>query len=357
MKRTYGWLLILAAVAACKRAASEGAGPGGGGGGPPAMPVEVAVAASDTVVDAVAANGAIQAIQSIDLRPEVEGRIVQIVVNEGSLVGAGTVLFRVDDAELAARVAQAEAERDLAVQDRDRTRQLQQQQASAAADVERTDANARKAEAALNVLQLQLARTAVRAPFAGLVGQRYVSLGDYVTKDTKLASLQTVNPQWAVFQVPERYAQRLKIGQRVTFRVAALPQREFTGVVSFIDPNVQQPNRSILVKAGVPNGSRELRPGMYIDVRLALEVRPKAVVVPEDAILPLQGANFVWVVTDGKAARRQVGLGVRTPGFVEITSGVDAGEKVVVGGQERLFEGAAVMAKEVDRKPARPVEG
>ena len=139
----------------------------------------------------------------------------------------------------------------------------------------------------------------------------------------------------------------------MTFRVAALPGREFTGVVDFVDPVVQLPGRTITVKAVVPNPKRELQAGMFIDARLATAVRPNAVVVPEDAVLPLQGSNFVWVVKDGKATRRQVVLGVRTPGFVETKSGVEAGEQVVVGGQERLSEGAPVARQGGRADPCR----
>jgi membrane fusion protein (multidrug efflux system) len=180
-----------------------------------------------------------------------------------------------------------------------------------------------------------------------------VSLGDYVTTSTGLISLQTVSPQRAVFQVPERYAERLKAGQEVTFRVAALPGKEFTGRVDFVDPVVQLPGRTITVKAQVPNPRRELQAGMFIEARLATDVRPSAVVIAEDAVLPLQGTNYVWVVSDGKATRRQVDLGIRTPGFVEALSGVEPGQQVVVGGQERLAEGAPVAATVVDRTPVR----
>src|SRR2546426_169441 len=192
-------------------------------------------------------------------------------------------------------------------------------------------------------------RTSVRARFAGVVGQRYVSLGDYVTTSTRLASLHTVNPQRATFQVPERFARLLRPGQEVTFRVAALPGRDFTGDVDFVDPVVQLPGRTILVKARVPNGQRLLQPGMFIEARLVTAVRSNAIVIPEDAVVPLQGTTFVWVVNDGKAERRSVALGVRTPGFVEVTSGVEAGAQVVVGGLELLAPGVPVRAKVVDR--------
>lgn len=344
-------LALAVAAAACSSAESDTAGGGGpgGGGGPPPMPVEVAVARHDTVVDVIVANGEIEAVQSIELRPEVDGRLVNILVREGAEVHSGDPMFKVDDAELTAQVARLEAERDLARQALRRTRELLAQNASSEADLEAAEANARSSEAQLELAQLRLERTVVRAPFSGLVGERFVSLGDYVTTSTRLATLQTVDPQRAVFQVPERYARRLAVGQEVTFAVAALPGVELGGRVDFVDPVVQLPARTITVKAEVPNRRRELKSGMFIEVRLATDTRPDAVVVPEDAILPLQSATFVWVVEEGTTSRRQVNLGVRMPGFVEITEGVEVGEQVVVGGLERLSEGAPVMATVVER--------
>ena len=326
-------------------------GAGGPGGGPPAMPVEVVVARSDTVVDAILATGQIEAIQSVELRPDIEGRIAAILVREGSEVKRGAALFKVDDAELKAEVARAEADRDLARQALTRTRDLLGQKASSQAELERTEAMARSTQAQLDLLKVRLDRTVVRAPFSGVLGERSVSLGDYVTTSTPLVTVQTVSPHRAAFQVPERYAERLEVGQQVTFRVAALPGKEFTGRVDFVDPIVQLPARTITVKAQVPNPRRELQAGMFVEVRLATAVRPDAVVIAEDAVLPLQGATFVWVADSGKASRRQVELGVRTPGFVEARSGVEAGEQVVVAGQERLAEGAPVAPKVMDRLP------
>ena len=353
MRPNHVTLILLATLAACNKAestAGEGAG-APGNAGPPAMPVEAANARADTVVDAILATGQIAALQSIELRPDIEGRLVQILVREGSPVTRGTPLFKIDDAELKAQVAQIEAERDLARQSLSRTRDLLKQKASSQAELERAEATMRSNEAQLELLKVRLGRTLVRAPFSGVMGQRLVSMGDYVTTSTRLAALQTVSPQRATFQVPERYAEQVKPGQEVTFRVAALPGREFTGKVDFVDPIVQLPGRTILVKAQVPNPRRELQSGMFIEARLATAVRPSAVIIPEDAVLPLQGSNFVWVVADGKATRRQVELGVRTPGFVEVKTGVENSETVVVGGQERLAEGAPVQATLVERTP------
>ena len=350
--RALAVLLLLAAPAACKKANSAaGGGPGGGGF---AMPVEVAAAIRDTVVDAIAATGQIEAIQSIELRPEVSGRITDLLVREGQEVGAGTALFKVDDAELKAQVAQAEAERQLARQALERTKQLIAQNASSTSDLEQAEAKSRGADANYDLLKTRLDRTMVRAPFAGVIGRRLVSIGTYVSPQTPLITLQSVNPQHASFDVPERYADRLRRGQLVSFQVAALPGKNFSGEVVFVDPVVSLPGRTILIKARVPNNEHQLQAGMFIEARLATNIRPNAVVVPEDALLPMQGATFVWVVKDAKASQRQVTVGVRTAGWAEVQSGVEAGDQVVVGGLERLFPNAPVMARVVERHRGAP---
>lgn len=339
-------------LAACGKKEAAGGGGEGGGGGGFALPVEVAVARQDTVADAVLATGQVEAIQAARLRPEVEGRITEIVMREGAEVGNGDALFRIDDQELKAQVARAEAERDLAEQALTRTRQLLEQNAASASDLERAEATARSNRASLDLLKVRLARTTVRAPFAGVVGQRYVSLGDYVTSSDSLVMVQTVDPVRVAFNVPERYASVVRRGQKVAFRVAAVTGEELNGVVEFISPEVQLPGRTLLVKALVPNGRRQLHAGMFAEARLATALRTSAVVVPEEAVLAVQGSYVVWVVDSGKVARRAVTLGVRAPGEVEIVSGVQPGDQVVVGGLEMLQDGAPVSATVVERAPA-----
>jgi membrane fusion protein (multidrug efflux system) len=186
------------------------------------------------------------------------------------------------------------------------------------------------------------------------VGRRLVSIGSYVNSQTPLISLQSVNPQHAVFQVPERYAERLRLGQLVSFQVAAIPGTNFSGEVVFVNPVVELPSRTIVIKAEVPNPERQLQAGMFIEARLATDIRPTAVIVPEDAVLPLQGQTFIWVKKEGKADRRPVTLGVRTSGWVEVLSGLEAGDSVVVGGTMMLFPGANLMAQVVQRSRGRP---
>ena len=318
----------------------------------PPMPVDVDTARVNDVVDAVRATGRVEAIQAVELRPDEQGRITALLFREGQSVGRGTPLVRIDDAMLRAQAERARAERDLANQQLERVRRLRADNAASPADVERAEAAARSAAAALAMLELQIARSTVRAPFAGVVGQRFVSAGDYVTTATRLLTLQTVDPQRVVIEVPERHAVTLRAGQTIEFGVAAQPGRTFRATVDFVDPVVQETGRTIVVKARAPNADRLLRPGMFVEARLATATRANAVVVPEDAVQPLRTANIVWAVKDGKASRRVVQLGARSAGVIEILDGVAAGELVVVGGLDRMAEGMPLAPQPRGARPA-----
>src|SRR5687768_11367942 len=342
-----GWFTLGRGGSSTAQAAGGpgGSAPGGGPASMPPMPVDVDTARIRPIVDAVRATGRIEAVQAVELRPDEQGRVMALLFREGQTVSRGTALVRLDAALLRAQAERADADRDLAGQQLARVRRLREQNAATPADLERAEANARSAGASLSLLQLQIARSTVRAPFSGLVGQRFVSIGDYVTTATPLLTLQSVNPQRAVIEVPERHAASLRPGQTVEFTVAAQPGRTFAARVDFIDPVVQRTNRSITVKGLAPNPGGVLKPGMFIEARLATSTREKAVVIPEDAVQPQRTANIVWVVDKGKASRRVAQLGARSAGFVEVVSGVTAGELVVVGGLERMGEGMPLMPK------------
>jgi membrane fusion protein (multidrug efflux system) len=347
---TGGLIALIALVGVVARGRDSGTanaqdGAAAGPASMPPMPVDVDTARHRSVVDAVRATGRIEAVKAVELRPDEPGRITGILVREGQFVARGTPLIKIDDEMLRAQAERARADRDLSRQQLDRVRRLREQNASSIADLERAEAAARSAAASVAVLTLQIERTTVRAPFSGVVGQRFVSVGDYVTPATRLLTLQTVDPQRAVIEVPERHAVRLREGQTVEFTVAAVPGRVFRAQVDFIDPVVQNELRTIVVKGQAPNPDRVLRPGMFIEARLATATRSNAVVVPEDAVQPLRTANVVWAVADGKASRRVVQLGARSQGVVEVVSGVRPGEQVVVGGLERMAEGMPIAPR------------
>lgn len=353
-------IVLLAAFFSARRLGLIGGGgaPAAGagfGGEMPPMPLDLDTARMETVTDAIRAVGHIEALQAVDLKADAQGRVQELLFTEGQRVAAGEALIRIDASLLAAQAERAEADSVLAQQQLARVRRLREENAASAADLERAQATAQSAAAALSVLRIQVARSTVRAPFAGVVGQRFVSVGDYVTPATSLLTLQTTDPQRAVIEVPERYAADLRRGQTVEFTIAARPDRSFTAVVEFIDPVVQPDTRTITVKARAANPDGALKSGMFIESSLGLAER-QAVVVPEDAIMTLRTGYVAWAVVEGRATRREVELGARSPGRVEVLSGIRAGELVVVGGLERLQEGAPVVPRP-RQAPADSVTG
>ena len=315
------------------------------------VPVEVVLVRSDTVVDAITATGQIEPLQSIELRPEVDGRLVEILVREGAAGGPGHAALQGGRrASSRPRSPGPQADRDLAQQALTRTRALLADKAAAPADVERAEAQMRSTQAGLDLLQLRLDRTVVRAPFTGVTGQRLASLGDYVNNSTRLITLQTV--QSPARRVPGAGALRRPAQARAA---GAVPGGRAGGArlhrhVDFVDPagpaprphhHHQGPGAEPAARAA--GRACSSRPGWRPP-----SARPP-LVIPEDAVSPFAGAMYVWVIRDGKAERREVTLGVRTPGYVEVAERLDPGEQVVVGGPERLSPGADVRATVVDR--------
>jgi membrane fusion protein (multidrug efflux system) len=202
--------------------------------------------------------------------------------------------------------------------------------------LDRAQAGLALASANLDLAEARLSQTVVTAPFAGLVGQRRVDLGAYVQDGDTIVTLVDVDPLEIEFAVPERHVGRLAPGADITLQVTSHPGTTLTGEVTFIAPEVDPVNRTATVKARLPNPNRVLRPGQFASVELPLERRPRAVVVPEEAIVSDGEQALVYVVQDGVATARPVETGLRIPGHVEIRTGLTAGEHIVRTGHEKL---------------------
>lgn len=337
-------------LAAC---GSEGAG--AGDGRPPTV-VEAVVAERDTIQVSVRSVGSLEAQAQVELRAEAEGRVSRILFVEGEPVRRGQVLLLIDRARLrseteaaAAAVERARVEAENLERQVERNRELLENGAisrQAYDDLETgfEAARARLAEAraALGVERERLGDATVRAPFDGRTGERGVDPGDFVQRGDPLVTVVADDTLEMAFSVPERYVGRLQPGSPVELRVQSYPDRTFHGSVSFVSPFVDPTNRTVRIKARVPNPAAELRSGQFANVLLGLERRPDAVVVPEAAVVPREGDTFVFLVRDGVANRQTVRLGERSPGIVEVTSGVEAGDTVVVAGQQKLQDGSPV---------------
>ncbi|MDT8340583.1 MAG: efflux RND transporter periplasmic adaptor subunit [Longimicrobiales bacterium] len=341
-------------------AGCSGGGDGGDpGGGPPPAPVEVAVARTDTVLREIRAVGSLEAEARVTVKAESTGRVVAITVREGAPVAAGGVLLRLEAAKLEAEAAVAEAAAVRAVTEEEnlarqveRNRSLLSQGAispQAFDDLQAAhrsaQARVQEAEAALRLTRERLADATVRAPFGGEVGMRMVDLGDYVAPGDDLFQLVDNDPMEVRFAVPERYLGAVAPGARVEVRVRNLPEGVFAGEVVFLSPAVDPASRTVVVKARVSNPDGRLRAGQFADVRMELERRTDAVVVPESAVVTGRADDAVFVVRGGSVVRRPVTLGTRMGADVEILEGLAAGDTVVVAGQQRLSDGAPVAVQ------------
>lgn len=320
--------------------------------------VETAAVVAEAMADDVTAVGTLRSNESVVLRPEVAGRIAAIRFREGSPVRRGDALVDFDAAVQQAEVQQARANLALAQANFGRTEDLfnrkflsQSARDEAASRLEVARANMALAEARLDKMR-------IRAPFAGIVGIRNVSVGDYVKEGEDLVNLEDIATLKVDFRLPEIYLAQIRPGQKLELASDAVEGKSFAALVSAIDPLVDEQGRAVVMRATLQNEGLHLRPGMFARVRLILEERANVAVVPEQALVPAPGdVQFVYRVVDGKAQRVEVKTGVRRGTRVEIVKGVQAGDVIVTAGQQKLRDGAAVKVVGAGEVPVAPAAG
>ncbi|MFF7398646.1 efflux RND transporter periplasmic adaptor subunit [Achromobacter sp. NPDC008082] len=309
----------------------------------PAAPVRVEVASVKEIPFArgLSAVGSLRSDESVVLRPEVAGRIQSIEFKEGQPVTRGQTLIRLDDSVPRAELAQARANLTLAQSHYRRAVELQGKGFVSQQARDESASTLKVQEAAVALAQARLDKMTISAPFGGIAGLRSVSVGDYVNQGQDLAPLEAIDPLKVDFRVPEMYLSKVGVGQQLTLRLDALPGQERQGLVYAVSPLVDAGGRSILLRATVANKDSVLRPGMFARVQLLFN-QDKALVVPEAALSPSGETQYVYRVKDGRAERREVTIGERREGRVEILTGVAAGDQLVVAGIQRVTDGAAV---------------
>lgn len=318
-------------------------GPGGGPGGRGGLPaVEVATVRTAPIVEEAQAVGTLNARQRVAVRPEVAGRIVAIGFADGAPVRKGQLLFQLDDTLQRAELAQAEAQ--LAVQRANlrRNEELVAQGFVAQRVLDESRAAVQVAEAQVALAQARLQRMRLLAPFDAVAGIRSVHVGEYVKDGTELVHLEDTSRLVVDFRLPERLQPRVRLGQVLQLTADARPEAPLRARVVAIDPALDADGRALIVRAQLEAGQPGLQPGMFVRVVLTLGRDDAALLVPEEAIVP-QGQQFwVWRVrpaVDGNPAQAErvaVRLGLRRDGQVQVLQGLQAGDSIVVAGQQRL---------------------
>lgn len=332
--------------------AASGARPGGGGPGGPAS-VEVAKAEALTLTDDVQAVGSLKSSQGVMLRPEISGRIAKLGFADGQRVQRGQLMVQLDDTLQRAQMQQAQAQASIARTNLQRSRELQAQGFVSQSAVDQNSAALQVADAQVALAQAQVDRLRVTAPFSGTAGIRAVDVGDYVKDGADLVNLEDLSSLVMEFRLPERYLTRVRTGQQVEVALDALPQRALRARVEALDSQVAADGRALLVKARLEEGMAQLKPGMFARARVVFAVRTGAIVVPEEALVPLGNRQLLFKVVDGAdgkkvSQRLEAKLGARLDGKVEVLEGLKAGDQVVTAGHGRLLRGDALPVRVVD---------
>ncbi len=294
--------------------------------------------------DPLEALGTLRADESVTLSATVTELVAELNFQDGERVEAGQLLIRLDDAEERAQLRAAQALRDERRGTVNRLSQLQSRNMAPRADVEDSQAQLRQVEAEVQALEARLSNYRIRAPFAGRVGFRNISLGSLVTPGTELVTLDKLDEMKLDFSVPESFLSILAPGLPLTARSAAFPDERFEGEVASIGSRVDPVSRSVTVRAKLDNPELRLRPGMLMEVVLRRNPR-QAVVVPESVLVPSGDKQYVLLIDeadDNRLVRRQVRVGERRTGQAEILEGLTGGELVVSHGLQRSHEGDRV---------------
>jgi membrane fusion protein (multidrug efflux system) len=289
----------------------------------------------------IEAVGTARANEAAEVTSKTSNLITAIRFEEGKLVKKDEVLIELDSAE--ARASLAEAEAVLADSERQyvRSRDLAASQALSASNLDQIEATLKGNRARVEAARARLSDTTIRAGFAGRTGFRRVSVGSVVNAGTVITTLDDSSLIKLDFTVPETFLFAIRPGLVVKASTAGLRGRAFEGKITNLDSRVDPVTRSMFVRAEIPNPDGVIRPGMFMTVSLQGDVMP-ALIVPEAAIVPEQGRTYIFVTEGDIAQRREVTLGRRTPGEVEVTSGLKEGERVVVDGTQNLTDGATV---------------
>lgn len=309
--------------------------------------VNVITPQKQTVRDSVRAVGNLNARDAVELTTEVSGRVVELNLNAGSRVDQGELLVRLDDRQARSDLTIARAELTDAERQYNRALSLQSNNSISRSEVDALRTTVEIAEAALASARTRLDNHRIEAPFAGALGLNDLSKGVYLSAGSVLTTLDATDVMELGFSVPERFLGQVRIGLSVQGTTPAWPEEKFSGELIELGTRVSQLSRTLPVKAVIPNSDGRLRPGQFMAVSLTLNTR-EALVIPEQAVL-LRGDNkYVFVAEDGTARRLTVELGSRGPGWVEVSAGLTAEDRVIITGQDRLSDGDRIRAEEDD---------
>lgn len=311
-------------------------------GPPPGIVVEASRVQVVSLPQAITAVGSLRSDETIIVRPEIAGRVSRIDFREGERVSKDAILVKLDDSVQQADLDRARANLKLSKTKHERAIDLRNRGFLSSQALDESENNLKVAQADAELMEARSSKTTIRAPFAGTIGLRQVSIGDYVKEGQDIVNLESLDPLKVDFRVPELALSLLRDGQTLQLTLDALPDRAYDGRVFAINPLIDANGRAVVIRAQVPNKDGKLRPGMFARVRLFTSGSKESIVVPEESLFPVGDDKYVYKVVDSKALRQKIEIGLRRDGKVEVLNGLVPTDVVVTAGVIKLREGAVV---------------
>jgi membrane fusion protein (multidrug efflux system) len=327
---------------------------GGAGGRNAAVRADAFIVRTKLLLDNIEIPGTLVSNEATEIHPEVAGRITGIYFKEGAYINKGALLVKLNDADLQAQKRKLLVQLQVAKQNENRSEQLLKIQGISRQDYEAVSLQVTNVNADLAIVQTQIEKTNIRAPFSGKLGLRMVSVGAYVSPTSVISTISQPNQLKVDFTVPERYINQISNGKVVNFKVDG-SDRTYAARVMATESNITQDTRTLQVRASVQGTTAGLVPGNFATVRLNFEPDPNAIVIPSQAIIPQARGKKVYVYDDGNAKFVDVTTGIRDSANVQITEGLEVGDTVLITGLLALKPNAKVMLGKIvngDKKNA-----
>jgi membrane fusion protein (multidrug efflux system) len=338
---TIASLVVFPNVLSSKNAHSQKAEPKAAVAAINSTAVDAYIVKGSSIDENIQSVGTVAAKQSVDIVSEIARKVTRIYVKEGSDVKVGTLLFKLDDADLLARKNKLRQQEKLALLDENRFRELLSTESVTQQEYDQISTNLKVLQADIQVLDVEIAKTELRAPFSGKIGLTRVDVGAYVTHNTVLSTLQDVSQVEVNFTVPEKYASEVKAGQVIQFTTENATQT-FTGKIIATEPKTDVATRSLNVLAVSENKEGRLVPGVSTRIDIGLKQIQQGITIPTQALIPTPKGYSLFAVKNGQADLREVKTGKRTKGNVQILEGVSIGDTVITTNILRLGPGVPV---------------
>lgn len=320
----------------------------GNSGSQSALQVEAVELDYESIQDRIFTSGSVEANESVELSFDATGIVTEIFFEEGSRVNSGQLLVKINDSELQAQLQRASFRLNLAEQREERQRRLLERGGISQDDYDATLNEVNVLRSEVRLINAQIAKTEIRAPFSGKIGLKYVSPGSYVSPSTRIASLQEIDPIKVNFSVPERYLSKISVDDLILFDVQGVDST-FTGRVYAVEPRINAQTRTLQVRAISENDGELLFPGAFANIELILEQIDNALMIPTIAIMPELNRQKVYLVRDGVVEQAFINTGIRTSSKAQVLSGLERGDTVLTTGLLQVRPGMEVDISQLSK--------